>query len=110
MWVYKIKQNSDVYVERYKARLVAKGFIQLEGLDYKETFALVVKMPIVPTVLAIKLLMVNVWPLYQLNVNNTFLYGNLNEDVYMTLPPGFYKSEKQHGKVCKLIKSLYGLK
>jgi hypothetical protein len=106
-WVYKVKRNSDGIVSRYKARLVAKGFHQQPGIDYDETFSLVMK----PTTVRIILTLAAQfqWPLRQLDISNAFLHGYLKEDVDMSQPQGFTDPSKP-GYVCKLHKSLYGLK
>ncbi|GKV28694.1 hypothetical protein SLEP1_g37711 [Rubroshorea leprosula] len=104
-WVYKIKTHSDGSVEHYKARLVAKGFTQEYGIDYEETFAPVARLTTVRSLLAIAA--VRKWKLFQMDVKNAFLNGDLEEDVYMKPPPGLTPSSN---KVCRLQRALYGLK
>jgi len=85
---------------------VALGNNQEYGLDYDETFAPIVKMTIVQTILA--LAASQSWPLCQMDVKNAFLYGDLKEDVYLKLPSSI--STSSSNDVCKLKRSLYGLK
>nr|GEZ95636.1 ribonuclease H-like domain-containing protein [Tanacetum cinerariifolium] len=104
-WMYKIKFRSSGEIDRYKARLVTQDFRQKEGIDYDETFSPVIKMVIVRFLSNIVVSMS--WHVFQLDENNAFLYGDLEEIVYMKPPEGYFPSDN---KVCRLKKSLYGLK
>ncbi|WKA11799.1 hypothetical protein VitviT2T_029262 [Vitis vinifera] len=106
-WVFNVKYKADGRIDRYKARLVAKGFTQTYGIDFQETFAPVAKLNRIRVLLS---LAANLdWNLHQLDVKNAFLNGNLEEEVFMEIPPGL-KLSSSNDLVCKLHKSLYGLK
>ena len=106
-WVFKVKFKPDGSVGKHKARLVARGFLQKPGLDYLEVFALVARHEAIRLVIA--LAANRSWPLMHLDVKSTFLNGPLQEEVYVSQPPGFVKNN-QEGMVYKLHKALYGLK
>jgi hypothetical protein len=106
-WVYKLKQCADGTIDQYKARLVAKGFDQVCGVDFSETFSLVIKPATVRVILALTVHFG--WPLRQLYVSNAFLHGIFLEEVYMEQPRGFVDPLLPN-HVCQLHKSLYGLK
>ena len=106
-WVFKTKRDSQGNIERYKARLVAKGFTQKDGIDYKETFSPVSKKDSFRIIMA--LVAHYDLELHQMDVKTTFLNGDLEEDVYMDQPVGFAEEGKEH-MVCKLKRSIYGLK
>jgi hypothetical protein len=103
-WVFAIKRASDGSVSRLKARLVARGFTQQHGVDYEETFAPTVRYDSLRLILS--LAASKDLEVHQLDIENAYLAGKLEEEIYMTPPDGM----DSRGKVYKLKKSLYGLK
>ncbi|KAK8662946.1 hypothetical protein V6N13_024832 [Hibiscus sabdariffa] len=106
-WVFKKKTNMDGNVQTYKGRLVAKGFRQIHGVDYDETFSPVAMFKSIRILLAVAAF--HDYEIWQMDVKTAFLNGKLEEDVYMTQPEGFVTPENAK-KVCKLQRSIYGLK
>ena len=106
-WVFKVKYGSDGKVERFKGRLVAKGYAQQYGIDYEETFSPVVRFSSIRLLLAYAVQ--NDMLVHQMDVVTAFLNGKLEEEIYMEQPDGYIQPGKEH-LVCKLQKSLYGLK
>jgi transposase InsO family protein len=104
-WVFKIKRGPNGEIERYKARLVAKGFTQVHGIDYTDTFAPVTKFSTIRVLLA--LAAKYDLEIHQMDVKSAFLNGELEEEIYLHLPPGFRDSSNL---VWKLKRALYGLK
>lgn len=110
-WVFTIKYNPGGTILKYKAHLVAKGYMQQEGIDYIETFSPVAKLASVKLILSLAACFG--WTLTQMDVTNAFLHGDLDKEFYMSLPLGYTPSNGvplPPNSVCKLRKSLYGLK
>ncbi|KAL9268686.1 Retrovirus-related Pol polyprotein from transposon TNT 1-94-like protein, partial [Drosera capensis] len=106
-WVFKSKRDANGNVERYKARLVAKGYTQIEDVDYKETFSPVSSKDSFRTIMA--LVAYFDLELYQMDVKTAFLNGDIEEMIYMVQPESFEVDDPKK-MVCKLRKSMYGLK
>ena len=104
-WVFSVKRKPDGSLIKYKARQVAKGFSQTEGVDYSEVFASVARASSIRTVLSLSAAL-NM-QMMQFDVCTAFLYGDLEEEIYMEQPDGWTDGTD---KVCALKKGLYGLK
>ncbi|GJX24978.1 retrovirus-related pol polyprotein from transposon TNT 1-94 [Tanacetum coccineum] len=105
-WVFRNKKDERGIVIRNKARLVAQGHRQEEGIDYEEVFAPVARIEAIRLFLAYASFMG--FLVYQMDVKSAFLYGTIEEEVYVTQPPGF-KDLDHPDKVYKVVKALYGL-
>ncbi|KZV33478.1 hypothetical protein F511_38517 [Dorcoceras hygrometricum] len=99
--------KSDGTIDKYKVRLVIKGYRQREGLDYFDTYSPVTRITSIRVILTIAALRNH--SIHQMDVKTAFLNGDLEEEIYMEQPEGF-SAPGQENKVCKLVKSLYGLK
>ena len=106
-WVLKKKLKPDGTIDKYKARLVAKGFKQKENIDFFDTFSPVTRITSIQVL--ISLAFIHNLLIHQMDVKTAFLNGELDEEIYMDQPEGFVVHGQEH-KVCKLVKSLYGLK
>ncbi|GKA64586.1 zinc finger, CCHC-type containing protein [Tanacetum coccineum] len=106
-WIFKRKMKVDGIIDKFKARLVIQGFRQKEGIDYFDTYAPVARITTIRLLLALSA--IHNLVIHQMDVKTTFLNGDLDEEVYMKQPEGFFMPDNEH-KVCKLVKSLYGLK
>ena len=104
-WVYKIKRDGNGNITRFKARLVVKGYMQREGIDYEEVFAPVSKYATLRTLMAVTASLD--LHLHMLDFKTAFLNGDVDEEVYVSQPPGYPLADTT--KVCKLKRALYGL-
>jgi hypothetical protein len=86
-WVYKVKHNVDGSVSKYKARLIAKDYAQTYGIDYEKTYSRIAKMTTIRAIII--MVATKGWSLHQMDVNNVFLHGDLQEEMYMEQPPSY---------------------
>ena len=106
-WIFKKNMKADGSIDKYKARLVIKGYKQKEGLDYFDTYSPVTRISSIRMLIAI--VVIHNLEIHQMDVKTAFLNGDLDEEIYMEQPERFIVSGQER-KVCRLIKSFYGLK
>lgn len=104
-WIFRVKEDVNGQPVRYKARLVVKGFLQKQGLDYDEIFAPVAKLTTIRIILSAGIH--QGFHFHQMDVKTAFLHGELKETIFMEIPDGV---DAPPNTVCRLVKSLYGLK
>ena len=107
-WVFKAKRDAEGRIVRFKARLVARGFTQAYGVDYLETYAPVAKLTTYRIIFALAAL--EQWEIHGMDVITAFLLGKLDEEIFMMQPEGFERQGMKMKMVCRLLRSLYGLK
>ena len=107
IWIYKVNQAVYGSVEKYKARFLAQGFLQVEGIDYEETFTPVARYSSIRYILELSVQMG--WHIHHMDVKIDFLNGVIEEEVYIEQPEGFEIFDSEF-HVCRLKRALYGLK
>ena len=106
-WVLKVKRDASGNLDQFKARLVAQGYPQTQGVDYDEVFSPVARYSAIRSLLALP--NANDWEIHQMDVKTTFLNGSIDSEIHMCQPEGFVDTDHPN-IVCKLKKSIYGLK
>ncbi|GJZ94751.1 retrotransposon protein, putative, ty1-copia subclass [Tanacetum coccineum] len=104
-WIFKKKMKADGTIDKYKARLAIKGFRQQKGLYYFDTYST----RITPIKMILAIAALRNWKVHQMDVKMTFLNGDLEKVLFMNQPEGFM-APRLESKVCRLVKSLYGLR
>ena len=104
-WVFKVKTDANGSFDKFKARLVAKGFTRILAEDFFQIFAPMSDYTTSRMLLSVAA--VRKHTIIQLDVKNTFMYGDIDAQIYMKQPKGYHDGTS---KVCNLVKALYGLK
>lgn len=106
-WVFRLKKDEHDAIVKHKARLVSKGYVQREGVDFEEVFTPMARIRSVRLILVVAAH--RGWEVHHMDVKSVFLNSNLNEEVYISQPPGFIAKNHEEG-VYRLEKALYSLR